>query len=591
MRPLARLADRWPNVPIAGAAAALLLLLAGLAVIALSARNNYALKQQETAVQAQILAATVTAPLDFGDPATAQEAVAAFGVNRQVAAAGVYARDGSLFAGYTRSPGLLPPRAGAPARESSRMLEAIAPVARGGTRIGSVYLKVEREPLSRRFARFSLIGLLTVMAALVVLILGIAHTAMGRANRELETRAGALADALGRLQVEVDERARAEEELRQAQKMQALGQLTGGIAHDFNNLLTVIQGSADILRRPNVDEPRRIRFAEAIVQTAGRAAALTSQLLTFARRQPLKPQILDLNEKIAGMADLLDRTIGERVAVRTDLGEGLCPIEADPAQLEAAILNVCVNARDAMPEGGSLTLATRDGGLPDGRRAVVLSVSDTGTGIEPDMLARVFEPFFTTKSVGKGTGLGLSQVYGFAAQSGGEAGVVSEVGVGTTVTMTLPCSETAVAQEETKEEAGLPSARRGHVLIVDDNEEVGALAEALCSELGHRVSRARSGAEALILCGGGAFDAVFTDVVMPGMSGIELAEALANAHPGLPVVLTTGFSDEIARAGAGDRPVVFKPYKLEALAAALDAALGPAAGPLNRPEPPERAVP
>ncbi|MFL6858855.1 MAG: ATP-binding protein [Allosphingosinicella sp.] len=579
MRPIARLADRWPNVPIAGAAAALLLLLAGVAVIALSARTNYALKRQETQVQAQILAASVTAPLDFGDPATAQEAAAAFGVNRQVAAAGVYARDGSLFAGYSRAPGYLPRRVGAPARTTGEMIEAAAPVERGGTRIGSVYLKVDREPFSRRFARFSLIGLLAIMAALVVLVLGIAQTAMGRANRELETRAEALADALRRLQVEVDERARAEEELRQAQKMQALGQLTGGIAHDFNNLLTVIQGSADILRRPNVDEPRRIRFAEAIVQTAGRAAALTSQLLTFARRQPLKPQILDLNEKIAGMTDLLDRTIGERVAVRTELGEGLCSIEADPAQLEAAILNVCVNARDAMPDGGCLTVSTRDGQLPDGRRAVVLAVTDTGSGIEPELLARVFEPFFTTKSVGKGTGLGLSQVYGFAAQTGGEAGVTSEVGVGTTVTMVLPCSEEASVAREPGEAAPGPAARRGHVLIVDDNEDVGALAEALCLELGHRVSRARSGAEALVLAGGTAFDAVFTDVVMPGMSGLELAEALRQAWPDLPIILTTGFSAEIAHEGTGGLPVVFKPYKLEGLATALDAALGPAARP------------
>ena len=574
IRRLTRLADRWPNMPIAGGALALLLLLAGLAVILLSARNSVALKQQETEVQAQILAASVTAPLDFGDPATAQEAVAAFGVNRQVAAAGIYARDGTLFAGFSRSPGLLPRRFGGQVRHGSNRLEATAPVERGGTRIGTVYLQVEREPLSRRFARYSLIGLLAGLGAIVVLVLGMTQTALRRANRELGSRADALSDAYARLQVEVDERARAEEQLRQAQKMQALGQLTGGIAHDFNNLLTVIQGSADILRRPNVDEPRRIRFAEAIVQTAGRAAALTSQLLTFARRQPLQPQVLDLNEKIAGMADLLDRTIGERVAVMTDLAPDLCPIEADPAQLEAAILNVCVNARDAMPDGGRLTIATRGTHLPDGRQAVALSVADTGTGIEPELLARVFEPFFTTKSVGKGTGLGLSQVYGFAAQSGGEADVHSEVGVGTTVTMILPCSEAAVQAPE-KTAARRPDARRGHILIVDDNEDVGALAEALCVELGHRVSRARTGAEALERSRGIVFDAVFTDVVMPGMSGLELAEALRGHSPDLPIVLTTGFSDEIARDGAVGFPIVFKPYRLEALAAALDDALGP----------------
>jgi signal transduction histidine kinase/CheY-like chemotaxis protein len=573
MRPLPALVDRWPNVPALAGLFALLLLAAGLGVIFQNEAVYRTQKQNEAVVQAEILAASVTAALDFGDAPTAKEAVDALGVNRQIRAAGAYSADGRLFAGYERDKGLLPPRL-ATGNRSGNSVAAQAPVMRGGERIGTVYLEAVREPLSRRIARYSLIGLLVVMAALIVLVLGVAHTALRRANRELGSRADALSDAYARLQVEVDERARAEEQLRQAQKMQALGQLTGGIAHDFNNLLTVIQGSADILRRPDVDEPRRIRFAEAIAQTAARAAALTSQLLAFARRQPLQPRAIDLDEKIADMADLLDRTIGELGLHRHPLADGLCPIEADPTQLEAAILNVCVNARDAMPEGGTLTIATADRRLPDGRPAVALSVADTGSGIEPELLARVFEPFFTTKSVGKGTGLGLSQVYGFAAQSGGEVEVESEVGSGTRVTMVLPCSGAAVAAK-TPAEAERPAARRGHVLIVDDNEEVGAHAEALCLELGHRVSRARSGPEALEVAGRTALDAVFTDVVMPGMSGIDLAEALRASAPDLPVILTTGFSDEIARTGAGGLPVVFKPYRLDALCAALDAALGP----------------
>ncbi|MDB5692909.1 MAG: response regulator, partial [Alphaproteobacteria bacterium] len=487
--------------------------------------------------------------------------------------AGVYDASGRLFAGYARAPGLLSARAGLHARRGGNLVEGTAPILRGGERIGSVSLQAVREPLSRRFARYSVIGLLALMAALTVLVLGIAQTALRRANRQLEERAEALGRANAELQVQVDERAKAEEQLRQAQKMQALGQLTGGIAHDFNNLLTVIQGSADILRRPGLEEAKRIRFATAIVQTATRAAALTSQLLAFARRQPLRPEVMDVNERIVVMTELLDRALGERVAIRTDLQSGLCPIEADLAQLESAILNVAVNARDAMADGGTLTIATREAALADGRRAIGVSVADTGAGIPPEILEHVFEPFFTTKSVGRGTGLGLSQVYGFAAQSGGEVKVESEVGRGTIVTLILPCSDKDEAAAESEAGARGAARRTGDILVVDDNEEVGLLAEALMIELGHRVTRAKSGIEALRLANQKRFDLVVTDVVMPGMSGLDLAERLKAVLPDVPVVLTTGFSDEIARSGTGGLPVLFKPYRLDGLAAAIDDAL------------------
>ncbi|HYW17104.1 MAG TPA: ATP-binding protein [Allosphingosinicella sp.] len=575
MNPRARLADRWPNVPIAAGVMALLLLAIGLAVIFQNESAYREQKHRETRIQADILAASATAALDFGDAATAQEAVDALRVNPEIDAAGVYDRQGILFAGYDRRSGALPRTAGTP-RSGADTVAALVPVTRGGERIGSVYLGSVREPVSRRLTRYGLIGLLVAMAVLVVLILGVSQTALRRAKREIEARAEALSGAYAELQVQVEERAHAEEQLRQAQKMQALGQLTGGIAHDFNNLLTVIQGSADILRRPGIAEAKRIRFADAIVQTAGRAAALTAQLLAFARRQPLQPEVIDLNAHIRGMTDLLDRTLGERVEIRTDLADGLCPIEADPAQLESAILNVAVNARDAMPEGGALTLHT--GGAPpvaDGRPAIFVAVSDNGTGIDEEVLSRVFEPFFTTKSVGKGTGLGLSQVYGFAAQTGGEVKVESVVGEGTTVTLILPCSERGEAPAARPEPEVLRKHRTGRILLVDDNEEVGAFAETLLTELGHSVTRARAGAEALEIARSGGFDAVFTDVVMPGMSGIELAEALAPVLPDVPVVLTTGYSDEISRTGAAGRPVVFKPYRLETLSGVLDEVLAP----------------
>jgi len=517
----------------------------------------------------------VTAALDFGDAATAQEAVDALRVNPQIEAAGVYDRAGLRFAGYERRPGALP-KAASMRGSGANLVQALVPVIRGGERIGSVYLGAMREPVYRRLTRYGFIGLLIVMAVLVVLILGISQTALRRAKRELETRAEALSGAYAELQVQVEERAHAEEQLRQAQKMQALGQLTGGIAHDFNNLLTVIQGSADILRRPGIAEAKRIRFAEAIVQTAGRAAALTAQLLAFARRQPLRPELIDLNAKIQGMTDLLDRTLGERVEIRTELAPGLCVVEADPAQLEAAILNIAVNARDAMPEGGALTLHTGEAPpLADGRSAVFVAVSDNGSGIDGEVLGRVFEPFFTTKSVGKGTGLGLSQVYGFATQTGGDVEVESVVGQGTTVTLVLPCSEGGEAPAARPEPEAGRRHRTGRILLVDDNEEVGAFAETLLLELGHKVMRARTGLEALELARAGGFDAVFTDVVMPGMSGIELAEALGPVLPGVPVVLTTGYSDEISRAGGAGRPIVFKPYRLETLAGVLDEVLAP----------------
>ena len=568
--------NRWANVPVAAGIIALVLLLAGLGVIFQNDSSYRGQKHREAQVQAEILAASVTPALDFGDAPTAQEAANALGVNPMIRAAGIYTREGNLFAGYARAEGALPTRNPAGGTHDAKAVEAVVPVMRDDVRIGTIYLATIRESVSRRLTRYSLVALLIIMAALVVLVLGLTQSALRKANRQLEERAAALSAAYAELKIQVDERARAEDQLRQAQKMQALGQLTGGIAHDFNNLLTVIQGSADMLRRPGLAEEKRIRFVDAIVQTAERAAALTSQLLAFARRQPLQPEVIDLNDKVAGMADLLDRTLGERVEIVIALAPDLCLTEADPAQLESAILNIAVNARDALPAGGTLTIATGLApSLADGRAAVSIAISDDGTGIDPEVLARVFEPFFTTKDVGRGTGLGLSQVYGFAAQSGGEVKLDSEPGVGTTVTIILPCTD-----RDRLAAVGLAAAtgeahRVGRILVVDDNEEVGAFAESLLTELGHQVVRARAGSEAIELAGASAFDVVFTDVVMPGMSGIELAAQLNLIVPDTPVVLTTGYSDEITRSGAGGLPVVFKPYRLETLAATLDGVLAP----------------
>jgi CheY-like chemotaxis protein len=309
------------------------------------------------------------------------------------------------------------------------------------------------------------------------------------------------------------------------------------------------------------------------VQASASAAALTSQLLAFARRQPLKPEPLDLNLLVQGTRDLIDRTLGERIEVKTILTSSPCNVLADRNQLEAAILNIAANARDAMLDGGCLTIATRVV-VGDDKPMVALEIADTGTGMDQDTLEHIFEPFFTTKKTGKGTGLGLSQVYGFAQQSGGEVLATSNPGMGTTFTLLLPCSESAEASQAPNANSGSEFATAASILVVEDNEEVGAFAETLLTELGHSISRVRSGEEALEIVRREHFDIVFSDVVMPGMGGLKLARVLAEEVPDLPVVLATGYSHDIAESGSGGRPVILKPYRLETLSKALTAALG-----------------
>jgi signal transduction histidine kinase len=573
MAKLPRLSRTWIDAPAAIVAVVVLLLLAGIGVILQSEAAYRDLQQQETRVQAEILAASVTAALDFDDAVAAREAVSAIRVNRQVRSVGVYNEQGNLVAGYGRDgPGpasSLGTRLPAP----ENAVSSEVPVTSRGERIGTVVLTTDPEPVARRLTRYLVIGLLIIMAALVVIVLGVAQGALRRANRELEERADALAEANAELKVQVSERGKAEDQLRQAHKMQALGQLTGGIAHDFNNLLTVIQGSADMLRRPGLSEEKRIRFAEAVVQASARAAALTGQLLAFARRQPLQPEVIEVNALIRDMTDLLDRTLGERIEVTTALAPVPCTVEADRAQLEAALLNIAVNARDAMSEGGQLDIRTAPVTDPEGGEMIALSVADSGMGMNEDTLARAFEPFFTTKMTGKGTGLGLSQVYGFASQSGGDVRIDSTPGRGTTVTLLLPRSGTAREKAHAEESRGLKRGRTGRVLLVEDNDEVGEFAAHLLGELGHDVVRASSGEEALDRALKERFDLVFTDVVMPGMSGLDLAGRLAEVRPGLPIILTTGYSDEIATSGAGGRPVILKPSRPERLASAIEQAL------------------
>jgi signal transduction histidine kinase/CheY-like chemotaxis protein len=564
---------KWRSTPVAIFGVAILILLAGIAVI-LQYDVSYGRERLEQ-VQglADILAASEAAPLDFDDPVAAQESVNAFRVNNQVRMVAVYDRNGRAIAGYDRSGSPVPATISALPETGSTALRVSAPVDKAGQRIGTIYFDVDREAGSRRFTRYILMFVLAFVAALVVTGLGIAQSQLRSANRELSDRADALGQANELLEEQMEERAKAEEQLRQSQKMQALGQLTGGIAHDFNNLLTVIQGSADMLCRPNLAEPKRLRFAQAIVQAANNAASLTSQLLSFARRQPLKPEHVEINALIRGMEDMVDRTIGERIELVLDLTADGCTVEVDKAQLQSAILNVATNAHHAMTDGGTLTMRTLNLNQ-DGSPMIAIDISDTGQGMDADTLDRAFEPFFTTKGTGKGTGLGLSQVYGFATQSGGDVTIESSPGQGTAIRLILPCVQTDASVVRAAAKAGgLAQQKSSSILVVEDNSEVANFAEALLSELGHKITRAASGEEALDLAREQQFDIVFSDVVMPGMGGLKLADILAREQPDLPVVLATGYSQEIAETGAGGRAVILKPYRLATLAEALSDAL------------------
>ena len=574
MNAIERSQDRGRRLLLAIFGIALLILLGGIAVIVQNEATYGSARIQQTQGLADVLSASAAAAVDFDDPVAAQQAVDAFRVNGQVRWIAIYGRGGRAIAGFDRSGAPIPATIPAiqPVRDNA--VRVSSPIAQSGQQIGTVYFEMEREAASRRIARYVLLIGLIAVAVLGVLALGFMQAQLHRANEELGSRADALAQANVLLEEQMEERAKAEDQLRQSQKMQALGQLTGGIAHDFNNLLTVIQGSADMLCRPDLTEAKRVRFAQAIVQAATNAASLTSQLLAFARRQPLKPEQIDLNSLVLEMDDLIDRTMGERIEVVTDLCAEGCRIKVDKTQLQSAILNIASNARDAMSDGGRLTIRTRGMESDDGLPRIALEISDTGEGMDAETCDRVFEPFFTTKVTGKGTGLGLSQVYGFASQSGGEVRIESAPGKGTTIIMILPCVD-PIALPASAGRADIAELAPAAILVVEDNEEVGAFAETMLSELGHRVRRASTGEEALEIARKQKFDVVLSDVVMPGMGGLKLAEILAVEQPALPVVLATGYSQEIAQSGSGGRPVILKPYRLATLSEALTEARRP----------------
>jgi PAS domain S-box-containing protein len=361
-----------------------------------------------------------------------------------------------------------------------------------------------------------------------------------------------------------------EEQLAQARKMEAVGQLTGGVAHDFNNLLTVVLGNIDMLARRQEEEARRARRIDAIRQAAERGRDLTRQLLAFSRRQHLSPVVLDVNTLIRDFAPLMRQAVGEAVTLDLDLEGEALNTHVDPTQLETALLNLAVNARDAMPEGGRLTVQSRRLPAEDGPGFVSIEVRDTGVGMSPEVRERVFEPFFTTKEVGKGSGLGLSQVYGFVRQSEGEVQVESEPGAGTAFRLVLPASRgRAEARIEERPKAVVGGKER--ILLVEDDATVLALTLDVLTGLGYQVTSATNAAEALeVIQSDAAIDILFTDVVMPGgVSGVSLARTARELRPGLKVLLTSGFVGESQVLDGAEFPLLDKPYETAVMASML----------------------
>ena len=390
------------------------------------------------------------------------------------------------------------------------------------------------------------------------------------------------------LRREIEERERTEEMLRHSQKLEAIGQLTGGIAHDFNNLLTIVIGNIDTLTRrlgPNLDA-RIQRALDNALEGARKAAALTQRLLAFARRQPLKPKPADPNRLVQQMSELLYRTLGETIEIETVLAAGVWAIEVDTAQLESAILNLAVNARDAMPHGGKLTIETTNAHVDDAYahdhaittgQYVVICVSDTGIGIPAELMDKVFDPFFTTKTTGQGTGLGLSQVYGFVKQSGGNVRIYSELGEGTTVKLYLPRYVGSIEENATNGGALLNADPNETVLVVEDEDKVRQLSVSLFQELGYRVLEAPDGATALeLLDRHPDIDLLFTDVGLPRMNGRQLAEEARRRRPQLKVLFTTGYAkNAIVHHGRLDRDVdlIGKPFTFAELSEKVRAVL------------------
>ena len=539
-------------------ALALLLLAASLLVGWQWEQRENAAQVRQVSGQAQILAGSLAGALAFDDEATAREYVSALRRDSRVKAAAAYGEDGRLIAGFARPDEALPATITARSPDvRGGTLTIVEPVREGTLELGHVYLRTSIEPLSARLSRYLAIGIVLVLAALLIAILGAANAAAATANRKLQEQIAA--------------REQAERALRQAQKMEALGQLTGGVAHDFNNLLMAASSGLELLDRAKTDE-RRETLKAAVREALERGARITEQLLSFSRRRPVRSEVVQVQGHMSKLANLLDHSLREDVSVKFKIDEALWPIEVDVSQFDIAVLNLAVNAKDAMPRGGlvCITADNRPGAI-DGKDGVEISVQDEGTGMTPEALDRAFEPFFTTKEVGKGTGLGLSQVFGFARASGGTASIESEPGKGTTVSMLLPRCVTADGCESDRANAKAGGDLHGmRIMLVEDDAHLNELIAQMLEEHGASVTRASSAAEGLELFDRINVDAVLSDMVMPGgMNGLELARAIRGRRGETRVVLMTGYSDSAGAAAAENFTVLPKPFTLAALAQAF----------------------
>lgn len=684
-----------------------LILIAGAVIIFRNETDYRVQSEQQALAQAEILAAAVTAPLDFRDRAAAQDTINAFGTNRRVRTVAVYEPSGALLASYARFADDVPPRRlsnGAMARDE--MLTIVLPVYQAGTRIGTISITSEQDPLVQRLGRYILLGLLVILVVIVIAVLTAARNALQRANATLRQQAEDVininrnlqqqmierekaeaatrdVDALFRAYFEntsealfiveakpdgtfvfvdinpantrtmhipaeamrgrrpaelfapeivaaveenyrrcimtgqvqsyaevlplptgtiyfetvlvpirdrngrvsrimgsarnVTERVRLEEALRQSQKMEAMGALTGGVAHDFNNLLTPIVAVLDMLQRKSIGGEREQKLIGAAAQSADRAKTLVQRLLAFARRQPLQASAVDLAELTRGMAELIASTTGPQIRVELQATPALPPAIVDANQLEMAILNLAVNARDAMPDGGTLRILVEEAQIADGHRSglpsgryLYLAVADDGEGMDAATLSKAIEPFFSTKGIGKGTGLGLSMVHGLAIQLGGTLTIESAVGQGTTVELWLPQGDgTAVTIDRNVEERPLPKAK-GIVLLVDDEQLVRLSTADLLTELGYVVVEADCAEAALALLDGGlAADIVITDHLMPGISGVELAGQLQRTRPHIKTIIVSGYAEPMGLSPHLQR--LTKPFRSADLAATLEA--------------------
>jgi len=528
-------------------------------------------------VQAEILANSVAAALAFEDRETALQYVTALQANPEISAAAVYGLDGSIYASYARDDRPLPfPAYEGPAGFEGGFLVTSLPVVQNDRLLGRIYLREPGEPLGRRIIRYGGFILLVAMGSLVFAVLISARKELAAKNAELQARNTSLLE-------QIEAREKVEEALRQSQKMEAVGQLTGGIAHDFNNMLAVIIGALELLkRRAARGETNLNEFADAALDGAQRAASLTQRLLAFSRQQALRPEPVDVNKLVAGLSELLRRTIGENIRIETVLAGGMWRTSVDPHQLENALLNLAVNSRDAMPDGGRLTIETanshldesyaREVGVPAGQY-VMLAVTDTGTGMKAETVAKAFDPFFTTKGVGKGTGLGLSQVYGFVRQSGGHVKIYSEIGQGTSIKIYLPRHLGEAATATTSTASVIHDSQGTCVLVVEDEPSVRSFAVAALKEIGYRVLEAPDAATGLrLLEQHPDVEILFTDVVMPDSNGRQLAERAVKLRPMLKVLYTTGYTkNAVVHNGVLDPGVhlLSKPFTIEQLSAAL----------------------